>query len=140
MSSPKEQQLAIKKLPDYQLKQKILYIDRTSPEILKNYGNLFFAEGNVSDALDFYQKANYIEGIQKIKDAALESGDVMLFGRAAKTLNEELKPADWEKIGRIALNLKKYLFARHALEKANNEELLNSLKQILQAEGYEEIS
>jgi tetratricopeptide (TPR) repeat protein len=140
MSSPKEQQLAIKKLPDYQLKQKILYIDRTSPEILKNYGDLFFAEGNVSDALDFYQKANYIEGIQKIKDAALESGDVMLFGRAAKTLNEELKPADWEKIGRIALNLKKYLFARHALEKANNEELLNSLKQILQAEGYEEIS
>jgi tetratricopeptide (TPR) repeat protein len=140
MSSPKEEQLAIKKLPDYQLKQKILYIDRTSPEILKNYGDLFFAEGNVSDALDFYQKANYIEGIQKIKDAALESGDVMLFGRAAKTLNEELKPADWEKIGRIALNLKKYLFARHALEKANNEELLNSLKQILQAEGYEEIS
>ena len=140
MSSPKEQQLAIKKLPDYQLKQKILYIDRTSPEILKNYGDLFFAEGNVSDALDFYQKANHIEGIQKIKDAALESGDVMLFGRAAKTLNEELKPADWEKIGRIALNLKKYLFARHALEKANNEELLNSLKQILQAEGYEEIS
>ena len=132
--------MAIKKLPDYQLKQKILYIDRTSPEILKNYGDLFFAEGNVSDALDFYQKANHIEGIKKIKDAALESGDVMLFGRAAKTLNEELKSADWEKIGRIALNLKKYLFARHALEKANNEELLNSLKQILQAEGYEEIS
>ena len=132
--------MAIKKLPDYQLKQKILYIDRTSPEILKNYGDIFFAEGNVSDALDFYQKANDIEGIQKIKDAALESGDVMLFGRAAKTLNEELKPAGWEKIGRIALNLKKYLFARHALEKANNEELLNSLKQILQAEGYEEIS
>ena len=140
MSSPKEEQLAIKKLPDYQLKQKILYIDRTSPEILKNYGDLFFAEGNVSDALDFYQKANYIEGIQKIKDAALESGDVMLFGRAAKTQKEELKPADWEKIGRIALNLKKYLFARHALKEANNEELLNSLKQILQAEGYEEIS
>ena len=132
--------MAIKKLPDYQLKQKILYIDHTNPEILKNYGDLFLAEGYISDALDFYQKANYIEGLQKIKNTALESGDVMLFGRAAKTLNLELTPADWENIGKIALNLKKYLFARHALEKANNEDLLSSLKQILQAEGYEKIS
>lgn len=132
--------MAIKKLPDYQLKQKILYTDHTNPEILKNYGDLFFAEGNISDALDFYQKANFTEGLQKIKNTALESGDVMLFGRAAKILNLELTPADWENIGKIALNLKKYLFARHALEKANNEELLNSVKQFLQAEGYEKIS
>ena len=132
--------MATKKLPDYQLKQKILYTDRTSPEILKNYGDLFFAEGNISDALDFYQKANFTEGLQNIRNTALESGDVMLFQRAAKSLNLESKPADWENIGKIALNLKKYLFARHALEKANNEELLKSLQQILQAEGYEKIS
>ncbi|MEN6374872.1 MAG: hypothetical protein ABFD75_08845 [Smithella sp.] len=132
--------MAIKKLPDYQLKQKILYTDHTDTGTLKNYGDLFFAEGNLSDALDFYQKADFTEGLQKIKNTALESGDVMLFGRAAKTLNLELTPADWENIGKIALNLKKYLFARHALEKANNEELLNSVKQILQVEGYEKIS
>ncbi len=132
--------MAIKKLPDYQLKQKVLYTDHTNPEIIKNYGDIFFAEGNLSDALDFYQTANFTEGLQKIKNAAFESGDVMLFGRAAKALNQELKPVDWENIGKIALNLKKHLFARHALEKANNEELLSSLRQILQAEGYEKIS
>jgi hypothetical protein len=132
--------LAIKKLPDYQLKQKILYTDHTDPEILKNYGNLFFAEGNLSDALDFYHKANFTEGLQKVKNTALESGDAMLFQRAAKALNLELKPADWENIGQTALRLKKYLFARHAIEKASNEELLSSLTQILQAEEHEKIS
>ena len=132
--------MAIKKLPDYRLKQKILYVDQTDQQILKNYGDMFFAEGNLSDALDFYQKANFTEGLQKIKNTALESGDVMLFGRAAKTLNLDLKPADWENIGQIALSLKKYLFAQHAIEKAGNEELLSSLKQILQAEEHEKIS
>ena len=61
----------------------------------------------------------------------------MLFEQAAKALNLELKPADWENIGQKAMDLKKYFFARHALEKANNEELLNSLKKIMQAEEHE---
>lgn len=126
-----------KNLPDYRLKQRILYIDQTNPQILENYGYAFFAEGNLSDALDFYQKANSTIGLQKIKDFALENGDVMLFARAAKALNLELKTSDWENIAKIAIGLKKYLFARHALEKASNEDLLNSLKQTMQAEEHE---
>ena len=132
--------MTIKKLPDYRLKQKILYVDHTGTETFKNYGDLFFSEGNFSDALDFYQKANFSEGLQKIKSAACESGDVMLFGLAAKALDIELKTTDWENIGRIALGFKKYLFARHALGKANNEELLNSLAKIMEAEEHEKIS
>ena len=132
--------MSIRKLPNYHFKQKILYLDHTGPEILKNYGDLFFAQGNFSDALDFYEKAKFTEGLQKIKNAALESGDVMLFQRAAKALNLDITPADWESIARTALGLKKYLFARHALEKANNDELLSSLKQIMQAEEHEKIS
>jgi tetratricopeptide (TPR) repeat protein len=129
--------LSIRKLPDYRLKQKILYIDQPDPEILQNYGDLFFAEGNFSDALDFYQKAQFTDGLQKIKNDALNSGDVMLFLRAAKMLNLELTSADWENIGQKAIDLKKYFFARHALEKANNEDLLNSLKKIMEAEEQE---
>jgi tetratricopeptide (TPR) repeat protein len=132
--------LNIKNLPDYRLKQKILYIDQTNPQILENYGDAFFSEGNFSDALDFYQRANSTIGLQKIKDVALESGDVMLFSRAAKALNLELKTTDWENIAKIAIDLKKYLFARYALEKASNEDLLNSLKQTMQAEEHEKIS
>lgn len=133
-------QLSISKLPDYRIKQKILYIDKTGPETLKNCGDLFFAEGNLSDALDFYAKADFTEGMQKIKTAAGETGDTMLFQRAAKALNWEPAPADWENLAKAALDLKKYLFARHALEKTHNEELLQSLQKIMQAEEHVKIS
>lgn len=126
----------IRKLPDYNLKQKILYIDNTSPEVLQNYGNLFLEEGNISDALDFYEKAKHHEGMQKIKETAFDTGDVMLFQRAAKALSLELNKIDWESIGQKAAALKKYSFAQQALEKAGNQESLNSLKKILEAEKH----
>lgn len=126
-----------KKLPDYRFKQKILYIDKTSSADLIHYGNLFFEAGAYSDALDFFQKSNHNEGIQKIKNIALESGDVMLFQRAAKALNLELSSSDWENIGEKAMKLKKYFFARHALEKTNNEEMLKALANMMKAEEQE---
>ena len=123
--------MSIKKMPDYRLKQKILYIEKVNPNVLQNYGDMFLEEGFLPDALDFYQKANYNSGMQIIKDIAFDRGDVMLFQQAAKALHLELKTADWESIGQKAIDLKKYFFAKHALEKANNEEMLNSLKKII---------
>jgi len=125
------------KLPDYRLKQKILYLDKTSSNDLIRYGNLFYEAGAYSDALDFFQKSNYTEGIMELKNIALKSGDVMLFQRSAKAMNMELSPLDWENIGKKAMELKKYFFARHALEKANNQEILNSLTNIMKAEEQE---
>lgn len=126
--------MSIRKLPDYGLKQKILYVDKTSAANLKNYGDMFLEEGNISDAIDFYQKADYNEGLQKVKQIAIDSGEVMIYQRAAKALHMEPKPEDWETIGKKAIDFKKYFFARHALEKVNNAELLNSLKKIMEAE------
>jgi len=131
--------LSIRKLPDYQQKQKILYSKDTEPQTLKDYGDLFFAEGKYADAFDFYLKANYIEGIEKIRLNAFETGDVMLFQQAAKGLQQEISSADWQTIGQTAMNLKKYFFAGHALEKANNEELLTALKKIMHTEEQEKI-
>jgi tetratricopeptide (TPR) repeat protein len=128
--------LGSRKLPDYNLKQKILYIDNTSPEVLQNYGNMFLEEGSLSDALDFYEKAKHHEGMQKIRAIAYDTGDVMLFQRAAKALNLELNKTDWESIGQKAVALKKYSFAQHAFEKSGNQETLNSLKKIMEAEKH----
>jgi hypothetical protein len=126
--------LSIRKLPDYRLKQKILYIDKTSAESLVSYGDLYLAAGALSDALDFYAKASYQAGVQKIIDLALTSGDAFLFQGAAKALGIQLRDADWEDIARKATELKKYLFARYALEKTNNAELLNALATKMKAE------
>jgi len=123
--------LSITKLPDYRLKQKVLYIDNTDAESLKKYGDLFLEAGNISDALDFYDKAKYFKGIENIKAISLDSGDVMIFERAMKILNKEPSPAQWEKIGQKAISLKKYHFTKYALEKTGKQEEVNSLLKIM---------
>ena len=122
-----------RKLPDYKSKQKILYIDNTEPETLVNYGDLFLAEGKVSDALEFYKKANYYDGLEKIKAIALETADVMLYAQAMKALNKEPSALEWEQIGEKAIALKKYFFAKHALEKAGKPHQFPFLKQTTEA-------
>jgi len=117
---------------DYRLKQKLLYIEKTDPEILKSYGDTLLEQGWISDAVDFYQKADHRQGLQKIKHMAFESGDVMLFQQAAKALQEEPQPKDWNDIAQKAIERKKYSFAMQALSKAQNEEGLNALKKQLQ--------
>ena len=126
--------MSIKKLPDYRLKQKILYIDKTSTAALISYGDLYLEAGAISDALDFYAKAGHQAGMQRIKDLALANGDTFIFQGAAKALGHELRDDDWENIARRAIELKKYLFARHALEKINKAELLNALTTKMKAE------
>ncbi len=123
--------MSIKKFADYRLKQKILYIDNTDAETLKKYGDLFLEEGNISDAMDFYKKAKYFDGIEDIKNISFDSGDVMIFERAMKILNKEPSPDQWEKIGQKAISLKKYYFAKYALEKTGKQEEVNSLLKIM---------
>jgi len=109
--------LSAGKLPDYRLKQKILYIDKTSPASLISTGDMYLEAGALSDALDFYAKAEHLAGMQKIKDIALAGGDVFLFQGAARALGIELRDADWENIAQTAMELGKYAFAKQALEK-----------------------
>ncbi|GAB6271692.1 MAG TPA: hypothetical protein DHO02_09435 [Syntrophaceae bacterium] len=122
------------KLPDYRLKQKILYIDKTSPASLISTGDMYLEAGALSDALDFYAKAEHLAGMQKIKDIALAGGDVFLFQGAARALGIELRDADWENIAQTAMELGKYAFAKQALEKTSNTGLMNALMNKMKAE------
>ena len=122
------------KLPDYRLKQKILYVEKTPATTLIHYGDLFLEAGALSDALEFYARAGHQAGLKKIKEIASENGDTFLFQGAAKAQGIELRLADWEEIARRAVELKKFSFAKKALEKTNNTELLNALVTKIKSE------
>jgi hypothetical protein len=126
--------LSIRKLPDYRLKQKTLYIDKTPAATLIHYGDLLLEAGSLSDALEFYARAGHQTGLKKIKEIASENGDTFLFQGTARALGIELRPADWEDIARRAVELKKFSFAKKALEKTNNAELLNALTTKIKSE------
>jgi len=123
-----------KKLPNYQEKQHILYIKHHSEKDLIAYGDAFLVEGKISDAIDFYQKANYVQGLEKIKGMAELSGDVMLLQQVLKPLRQTIPEETWNAIGQRALEFKKHLFALYAFEKGNNDTIAGRIKEIIKSE------
>ena len=123
-----------RKLPDYRLKQKILYIDKTSPESLISYGDMYWEAGAFSDALDFYARASHTAGMENIRKQALEIGDVFLFQGVVRAQGLELQDADWENIAQTAVRLKKFSFAGQALKKIVDAGRVSALATMIKAE------
>ena len=124
----------MKKLLDYREKQRTLYIDRRSDKDLIEYGNRYLESGRISDAIDFYQKANYLPGLEKIKETAEAAGDIMTFQYVLKALKQNATDDDWNRIGQRALELRKYTFAAHAFEKCNNSTKAEHVKHLILSE------
>ncbi len=123
-----------KKLPNYRDKQHILYIKQHSDKDLIEHGDAFLAAGKISDAIDFYQRANYLQGLEKIKGIAELSGDVMLLQQVQKPLKQTINEDAWAAIGQRALELKKYLFALYAFERSKNEGMVGCIKELIKSE------
>jgi hypothetical protein len=125
-------------LPNYQEKQRILYIDHKSVRDLIAYGDAFLEAGKMFDAIEFYQRVNYSEGMEKIKGMAEHSGDVMLFQQVLKPLKQHVSDDTWNAIGTRAFDLKKYSFALHAFEKSNNSTMAEKIKKIMMTKEREQ--
>jgi len=123
-----------KKLPNYQEKQRMLYVKRHPDKDLIAHGDAFLEEGKISDAIDFYQKANYVQGLEKIKGIAELSGDVMILQQVLKPLKQSVSDEVWKAIGERALEFKKYLFALRAFEKSNNTDMVARVNEIIKSE------
>ena len=123
-----------KKLPNYRDKQYALYIKHYPDKDVIAYGDGFLEAGRISDAIDFYQKANYVQGLEKIKGIAELSGDVMLLQQVLKSLKQTITEETWTAIGQRALEFKKYLFALYAFEKGNNNSMVGRIKEIIKSE------
>lgn len=129
------------KLPDYKEKQKIIYSSQASRESLIKYGDDFFENKRYDDAVDFYEKANYGEGLQEIANLAVEEGDLFLYKRVYRILGiEQISPDIANEIGLKAQDLGKYFFARKAFEIAGNQDMLNKLTANSEGEDFFKIA
>jgi len=129
---------AMSKLPDHLKRRDVLYGKNTPAEVLREYGDLYLNEGKPNDAVEFFGQACYKEGLQRIRQMALEEGDLFLFSRATEFLQEEVSPEEWRKLGRKALEQGKYLFALKCFEKigdrAGIEEARKKLDETMQGQ------
>lgn len=124
----------MKKLPDYREKQRILYIDKRFDKDLIALGDHYLEAGRISDAADFYQKANYLAGLEKIKEMAEAAGDIMTYQHVLKATKQNAADDDWNRIGQRALELKKYTFALHAFKKSNNSAKMEQIRNMMISE------
>jgi hypothetical protein len=63
--------------------------------------------------------------------AAASSGDAMLLEPAAQALGTAPSAEEWNRLGRRAFALKKYLFARYAFEKGGDGNMLEKINKIV---------
>ncbi len=113
-------------MPNCLKKRRVLNEKELSPELCREYGEKFLALGWWEDAVEFFQKGNHQEGLEKVKALCLENGDAYLLGRIVKDRDPDL----WRRVADRALALGKLHFARRALLMAGDEDRAAALKSL----------
>lgn len=122
-----------KGVPGSLKKRRLLNERELSPELCREYGEKFLALGWGEDALAFFLKAGDAEGLEKIKNLCLETGDAYLLAR----LGVRQEPQIWRQVAEQALELGKLRFARRAYEQAGDPDKAAMLEGLIAGAGTE---
>jgi tetratricopeptide (TPR) repeat protein len=120
-----------KKLLSCLRKRDLLNSDRTDPAQLRHLGTRYLEEGRISDAVDFFEKADDREGLTSILTRCLAEGDFFLYRRVCRVLGIVPAAGDWSKLGDAALSLGKLHFARSAYQEAGVPEKLIQVERLI---------
>lgn len=121
-----------KRLPNPLKRREILYGKDTPPETLIEYGRLYLEEGRWNDAVEFFGRAHYKEGLFELKELALREGDYFLMSQVSEFLGEELEAEEWKRLGHRALEAGKFHFAQKAFGQAGDAEGLRLAQEKVQ--------
>jgi tetratricopeptide (TPR) repeat protein len=112
-------------------KRDLLNSDRSDPAHLGRLGTRYLEEGRISDAIDFFEKADDREGLTSLLKRCLAEGDFFLYRRVSRILSIAPAPEDWNKLGDAALSLGKLHFARSAYREAGAPEKLIQVETLI---------
>jgi hypothetical protein len=88
---------------------------------LQEWGSIYEEAGLINDAIDFYERANETDRLEKLLGVAMEEGDAFIFGRILKALNREATPGEWISLGEKAAERGKHAFAKEAYKRGGVE-------------------
>lgn len=103
-------------------KRELLNQSAVSVDRLLQWGTAYEEEGLISDALDFYERANASEALERLLIVAHDEGDTFLYGRILKALGREATAGEWVSLGKKAGELGKDAFAREAFKRGGIQE------------------
>jgi hypothetical protein len=112
--------------PDSLKKRRLLNDKGLKKELCQRYGEQFLDLGWWEDALEFFRKADYEPGLDRLKALALETGDAYSLGRLGRH-----SPDVWRQAAEQALKSGKLHFAIRAFEQAGEQEKADNLARRL---------
>jgi hypothetical protein len=130
--------LAGKKLLSCLKKRDLLNSGKAEKAELIKLGERYLLEDRLSDAIDFFEKAEHFEGLTQLKEQCVAKGDYFLCQRIAKILEESPPSEEWIQLGDNALHMGKLLFARLAYQQADTPEKVAQVEKLLQSPAQEQ--
>lgn len=130
--------LAGKKLLSCLKKRDLLNSGKAEKAELIKLGERYLLEDRLSDAIDFFEKAEHFEGLTRLKKQCVAKGDYFLCQRIAKILEESPPSEEWIQLGDNALHMGKLLFARLAYQQADTPEKVAQVEKLLQSPAQEQ--
>lgn len=100
------------KIPTWKEKQGYLFDPKrhVSTDRLVQFGNACLKQGLVHDGLEYYEKANHINGLKEIAKEAIESGDFFLIQKLVQCDKGLISSSDIQMAKQNASKLSKTLF------------------------------
>ena len=90
---------------------------------LIEWGARYEEAGLPQDAVDFYERANAADALERLLPAAADEGDAFLFGRILKALGREAAEEEWLAVARRAEELGKLSFAQQAASRLQKKDV-----------------
>ncbi|MBW1974308.1 MAG: hypothetical protein JRI45_01880 [Deltaproteobacteria bacterium] len=103
---------------DYLKKRDLLNDAGLSSDEAKKIGEMCLEDGLIHDALEFFGKAGYEEGLRHILEMAREEGDYFIADAALRFLKEDWSSEGWLELAKRAEELQKFVFASQAYKRA----------------------
>ncbi len=102
-------------------KRDMLNRSAVSADQLLRWGKLYEEEGQINDAIDFYEKSNSSEPLERLIALAHQEGDAFVYARIMKALGRQATADEWISLGKMAAELGKDAFAREAFKRGGLE-------------------
>ena len=91
-------------IPTHYIKKRdLLHSERSTPAVLTETAREFMAAERYSDALDFFEKAKDLSGMNDIKQLALRTGDTFLLSRLDRYDRTLVSQEEWKATAALAI-------------------------------------
>lgn len=109
------------KWPDFLEKKEKLFSPKTTKEEAGAWGDRYLEANRLHDAVAFYRRAQRTDGLERIRNIAVETGDFQLYEETVPEGDWENRIQEIKNLARRAEELGRFFDAKRAYERIGDE-------------------